>query len=190
MASFFYNSTSGQRYSPAKKQIEVDGRIYVNPTTEVLADLGFEEVTVAERPDDRFYVVTGPEDDGTYVSSPRALEDSGTGDNLVKGLRTFYVEAEKAKAGSALSATDWYVVREAETATAIPAAVTTFRAEVRSVCAANEALIAGAADFDAFVALVTAPAQVVEDPSLPLEDWVFIDNPAPHLSSLPEQPSV
>ena len=185
MASFFYNSTSGHRHYPAKKQLEVDGRIYVNPTAAVLADLGYEEVTVAERPDDRFYIISGPDNAGAYTSTERALEDSGSGDDLVKGLRSQYLDQQKANANAALAATDWYVVREAETATAIPAAITTFRAEVRTVCAANEALITGAADFDAFVALVTAPEEILDTDG---ETW--IENPAAHLSSLPEQPSV
>ena len=185
MASFFYNSTSGLRYSPAERQIEVDGRIYVNPSEAVLADLGYEEVVIQQRPDDRFYIVSGPDDAGVYTSTERSLEDTGSGDDLVKGLRSVYIENQKAAANENLSKTDWYIVREAENATAVPAAVSAHRTEVRSVCAANEALIAGAADFDAFVALVNTPEKLLD-----ADGVTWIENPAAHLSSLPEQPSV
>ena len=185
MASFFYNSTTQSRYFPAKKQLEVDGRIYVNPSVATLADLGYEEVTIAARPDERFYIIEGPDETGAYTSTPKALEDTGSGDTLVKGLRSQYLDQQKFNAGQYLAATDWYVVREAETATAIPDAIATFRAEVRTVCAANETLLTDAADFDAFVALVTAPEEILDTDG---ETW--IENPAPHLSGLPVHPEV
>ena len=59
----------------------------------------------------------------------------------------------KAQAGSHLQSTDWYVVRLAESETAIPANVSTYRAAIRTKSNEMETAIDGAATIEALEAL-------------------------------------
>lgn len=173
MSIFYYNSETGDRRSPGVGQVEAEGRIYVQPNHDTLLTLGYVQVVTEPRPDDRFYSVTGPANDGTYTATPKNLDD----------LKASYLEKQDAVAGSVLSQTDWYVVRELETGTAIPANVATYRALIRGINNANEALISAAGSVDALKALVDAPEEVVEDPTA--EVSVMVENSEPHLTSYP-----
>jgi len=173
MSIFYYNSETGDRRSPGVGQVESEGRIYVQPSHDTLLTLGYVQVITEPRPDDRFYVVTGPANDGTYTATPKDLDV----------LKASYLAKQDRIAGSILSNTDWYVVRELETSTAIPANVATHRDEVRAINNANEALISAAGSVDALKALVDAPEEVREDPADPTS--AMIENSEPHLTSYP-----
>ena len=71
-------------------------------------------------------------------------------------LKTIWVSKTKTKADTLLSRTDWYVVRKAETSTAIPADVTTRRAEIRTFCNTKETAINATADTAALAVYVTS----------------------------------
>lgn len=172
MAFFYYNSETGIRYNPSSYQLEQDGRIYVNPDAETLADLGFEPVTTEERPDDLFYVVTGPSTEGVYNKTPRDLV-------AVKANQT---AIQKQIAYSLLSQTDWYVIRELEEGTAIPAEISSYRNSVRTTQATNCSKVAEAADIAALESLVKAPAVVYPDPG---DLTVTATNSEPHLLEYP-----
>ena len=73
----------------------------------------------------------------------------------------------KATAASLLSGSDWLVIRAAEGGTAVPAAVATYRAAVRTASGSMETAIDDAADMDAFIALHTNTADDVGV----LNDW-------------------
>ena len=47
-------------------------------------------------------------------------------------LKALWVETQKSDAAQILSKTDWYVTRKAEASTAIPSAIATYRAAVRT----------------------------------------------------------
>ena len=64
-------------------------------------------------------------------------------------LKEQWVTETKNNAGKLLEPTDWYVVRQAETSTAIPADITARRAEIRTMCSAKETAINATADTDA-----------------------------------------
>lgn len=133
--------------------------------------------------DKRFY--WGRDNDGNLI--PRSLVDvnetdddgnavlDGNGDQVVtEGLKTVHKKATKVTAGSLLASTDWYVVRKAEDSTAaIPAAVTTYRAAVRTASDTIEAAIDGAADLAAFIALFDGPVDSDGNPTgnPPIYDW-------------------
>lgn len=53
-------------------------------------------------------------------------------------LKTKWIKDTKDDAGRLLAETDWYIVREAETSTAVPTDVTTRRAEIRTLCNRKE----------------------------------------------------
>ena len=62
----------------------------------------------------------------------------------------------KNNAGRLLAETDWYVVREAETSTAVPTDVATRRAEIRTLCNTKETAINATADTAALAAYITS----------------------------------
>ena len=86
------------------------------------------------------------------------------GDVAVEGLKTVLIRTLKAQAAGALQNTDWYVIRKADAGTAIPSAIETHRAAVRTKCASMEASITNAADTPALETLYTYTEQ--EDGSI------------------------
>ena len=71
------------------------------------------------------------------------------------GVQTNFREEQKVIAGSLLAPTDWYVVRNAETGDSIPAGITSFRSEVRTVSSNREAMINAATTIPQLESLVT-----------------------------------
>ena len=82
-------------------------------------------------------------------------DDKDVGDVAVEGLKTVLIRTLKAQAAGELQNTDWYVVRKADAGTAIPSAIETHRAAVRTKCASMEASITNAADTAALETLYT-----------------------------------
>ena len=74
---------------------------------------------------------------------------------VIPGLKTKKIRTVKKKAANILAETDWYIVRKADADTAIPSAITTFRAAVRTKCAAMETLITNASNTPAIETLYT-----------------------------------
>ena len=54
-----------------------------------------------------------------------------------------------------MARTDWYIVRKADAGTAVPSAITTHRAAVRTKCASQETQITNASDTPALETLYT-----------------------------------
>ena len=85
-------------------------------------------------------------------------EDNGLGTEgevKVKGLKTVKIEKLKKDAANELARTDWYIVRKADTNTAIPSAITNHRAAVRTKCASMETAITNASNTAAIQTLYT-----------------------------------
>ena len=104
-----------------------------------------------------------PFDSKYYISAgnPRPL-DNGTDSKgtAFTGIRPVIIQQQKDIAAAMLAGTDWYVTRKSETDTAIPEAVTTYRAAVRTACAAREAEIAAVKTTEALETLMKAPATI------------------------------
>ena len=73
----------------------------------------------------------------------------------VEGLKTIRIRTVKAQAAGILKETDWYVVRKADAGTAVPSAITTYRAAVRTKCAEMETAITNASNTPAIETLYT-----------------------------------
>ena len=86
-------------------------------------------------------------------------DDKSVGDVKVEGLKTTLIRTVKAQAAGELQNTDWYIVRNADAGTAVPSAITTHRAAVRTKCAEQETLITNAADTPALETLYTHTEQ-------------------------------
>ena len=81
------------------------------------------------------------------------------GDVKVEGLKTVLIKNLKAQAAAILRDTDWYIVRKADAGTAVPSAITTHRAAVRTKAAEMETAITNAADTPALETLYTYTEQ-------------------------------
>ena len=92
-------------------------------------------------------------DDGDLPS------DKSVGDVKAEGLKTQLIRTVKQQAAGELQNTDWYVVRKADAGTAVPSAITTHRAAVRTKCAEMETAITNAADTPALETLYTHTKQ-------------------------------
>jgi hypothetical protein len=96
-------------------------------------------------------------------------EDNGRGtkdDVRTVGLKTVLIRQVKARAQNELSKTDWYIIRKADTDEAVPSAVATHRAAVRSKQASMETAITNASDTPALETLYTRD----EDGERPIGD--------------------
>ena len=105
-------------------------------------------------------------DDGDLPS------DKSVGDVKAEGLKTQLIRTVKQQAAGELQNTDWYVVRKADAGTAVPSAITTHRAAVRTKCAEMETAITNAADTPALETLYTRNNNGVR----PLGDLPILEN--------------
>ena len=72
-----------------------------------------------------------------------------------EGLKTKLIRQLKQEAQNILSETDWYVVRKADTAEAVPSSIATHRAAVRTKQASMDTAITNASDTPALITLYT-----------------------------------
>ena len=92
----------------------------------------------------------------TLFTAQDEIDGKGTeGEVAVEGLKTQFIRTVKAQAAGELQNTDWYIVRKADADTAVPSAITTHRAAVRTKCAEMETAITNAADTAAIKTLYT-----------------------------------
>ena len=104
--------------------------------------------------------VTATYGDATARAHAAANATAADGNELdpvvvIEGLKTIKIKNVKAQAANILQNTDWYIVRKADANTAVPSAITTFRAAVRTKCAAMETLITNASNTPAIETLYT-----------------------------------
>ncbi len=97
----------------------------------------------------------------TQADSDNGLlpSDKSVGDVKVEGLKTIKIRTVKSQAAGILKDTDWYIVRKADANTAVPSAITTHRAAVRTKCAEMETAITNASNTPAIETLYTYTEQ-------------------------------
>jgi hypothetical protein len=109
------------------------------------------------------------------TATPKALDDHthtdpDTGEEtLVHGLKWNHNQVIINQAYGLLQPNDWYVVRESEAGTAIPADWTTFRTDVRSTAADMQSKIDACTTVDELAALYEY--NDAEPPVRPLGEW-------------------
>ena len=90
----------------------------------------------------------------TLFTAQDEIDGKGTeGEVAAEGLKTVRIKTIKQQAAGILQDTDWYIVRKADAGTAVPSAITTHRAAVRTKAASMETAITNAADTPALAAL-------------------------------------
>jgi len=91
----------------------------------------------------------------TLFTAQDEIDGKGTeGEVATRGLKYNLIKTIKSSCGI-LAETDWYIVRNADAGTAVPSAITTHRAAVRTKCAEQETLITNASDTPALETLYT-----------------------------------
>ena len=102
----------------------------------------------------------------------KALADVTDGEgNVTPGLKTQHKDTVKQQAAGILQDTDWYITRKADAGTAVPSAVTTYRAAVRTKSGEMETLIDNAANVDALAALYEYTKQEDGSQTRPLGEF-------------------
>ena len=175
MSSFFLDQSTAKRYY-TRRGFTYNGIQYTaqGATPATFLSLGFKEVQIQQRPDDAFYIVSGPDDTGAYNATPRDHID------LVES----YINQESNAANSILAGSDWMVTRKEENGTPIPPDYVTFRSEVRNTCGLRQQAEMETTTTQQLETLVKAPA-FIPDPNDPSK---VIPNPDPHLAPWPEDP--
>ena len=124
--------------------------------------------------------VTATYGDATAKAHADANATDADGNDLdpvvvIPGLKTKKIRNIKSQAANILAETDWYIVRKADAGTSVPSAITTYRAAVRTKCAAMETLITNASNTPAIETLYTFVNTADEgDPVVmerPLGEW-------------------
>ena len=130
------------------------------------AAIGITEVADPEPYDQRFYWGVGnPKtlaDVNEVDENGDAVLDADGNQVVTKGLKSLWVAQQKDIAATLLAPTDWYVTRKAETDAAVPSAVSTYRAAVRTTCGTRETEINACTTTDELAALLTNPAEVLD----------------------------
>ena len=120
---------------------------------------GLVEVIETQQPDSRLYH-WGQNPDGTYTSTPKALDDSivpeGSTDRVQKGLRSQFIDQVKQQQQSLLAQTDWAVIRKQDTGKAISEAIAIYRAAVRAKSVLMREAIAATTSIQDFETLLAS----------------------------------
>ena len=174
----FYKDSDGNRYRIGKP-FTYQGYYYGTALAKhpKFMELGFTQVITTPRPDGDYYIVTGPDLDGQYTSTPRDLDK----------LKENQVSKERQTANQTLSQTDWMVIRAMDVGVAVaavPANVSNFRSAIRGVCDARCNAIGSTVSVEELEALVKAPVQLWN-----VETEEYYTNPDPHLPPWPNEES-
>ena len=159
---------------PRPKAITIDGiqhpaAIFTAWSKAEQTDKGiFEYIEVNANPDNRYYhqgtsetVIDGSAGTVTKTWTPAAKDladksETVMGETVVTlGVKSNEKSRVKSAAAAYLSSSDWMAIRAAEGGTAVPSAVATYRAAVRTKSNSMETAIDNASDTAAMIALNT-----------------------------------
>ena len=181
---FYLDQATGKRYTLGTP-FSYGGQNYTayGANHDTFIALGFKQVIVQPRPDNRFYVVSGPNNDGSWNSTPRDLND----------LQNNFQVQQLQTANTMLQQTDFVFIRYAEEGAGrvtIPPDLVGLRDETRAVCNYNVTTIEATESVEQLQALIDAPEEVPVPPNetegaATMEERGTMDNPEPHLKSYP-----
>ena len=114
--------------------------------------LGLVEIIPESPPDSRLYKWS-QNSDGTITKIAKDLDDTGSGDDIVRGVKYNLKQEVKNQQGSLLAQTDWAIVRKVDKDIAVPSNIQTWRDAIRTKATEMETAIDNAADTDAVAAL-------------------------------------
>jgi len=95
---------------------------------------------------------------------------------VIPGLKTIKIREVKKQAAGILQDTDWYITRKADAETAVPSAITTHRAAVRTKSGEMETAITNAANTPALETLYTYTTNDAGVTSRPLGEFPRLES--------------
>jgi len=95
---------------------------------------------------------------------------------VIPGLKTIKIREVKKQAAGILQDTDWYITRKADAGTAVPSAITTHRAAVRTKSGEMETAITNAANTPALETLYTYTTNDAGVTSRPLGEFPRLES--------------
>ena len=154
------------------------------------------EMDTSKRKDEKWYTntnitysfgsgkVTGAYGDATAKAHADTLytaqdetDGLGTeGEVKSRGLKYNLIQNIKKEAAGILQDTDWYIIRKADASTAVPSAITTHRAAVRTKAASMETAITNASDTPALETLHTYTKQEDGSTTRPLGELPVLES--------------
>ena len=178
----FYVSPEGDRYYLGRAfKYKLTHYSHTSATHAKFTELGFTQVLIEARPDDRFYFVVGPGDDGSYGKTPRDLDECKR--NFCREQVSYAQDALKSSDYLYARAAEHTSKRSGEEVVGVPSAVVTQRDAIRATCKSNCALIEATSSIEELEQLIKAPVLVHEDPAD--RNTEMIPNPEPHIEPLP-----
>ena len=113
----------------------------------------------------------------TLFTAQDETDGLGTeGEVKTRGLKYNLIQTIKKQAAGILQDTDWYIVRKADAGTAVPSAITTHRAAVRTKAASMETAITNASDTPALETLYTYTRQEDGSVTRPLGELPILES--------------
>jgi hypothetical protein len=132
---------------------------------------GITEIIPETAPDSRLYNWTVDTDGKIQNKKAKELEDSGSGESKVLGLKSQLVDSVKEQQHSLLVKTDWYFIRKTDKGTAVPSNIQTWRDAIRTKATEMENAIKSASDIDAVASLFVVRDDEGKIASGVLYDW-------------------
>jgi len=152
---FLYNKTTEIR--PGKGWRDANGVLHPRNwniwSADHKASMNIEEITLDAKPDGKFHNWIDKGLEGISNITDKNLDDTGSGEDLVLGLKSKEKLNVKSQQGGLLAQTDWAVVRKADTGVAVPTKIATYRAAIRTKATEMEKAIDDASNMAAFKAL-------------------------------------
>jgi len=154
----------GKQLRPGRPFTGTDGTQYPAnwlqlTTLEEKEAIGITEVPDPTPVDNRFYwdhdLPKRLEDEPAVDEDDNPVLDENGVQVINTGLKTQWKSKQDQTAYTLLSPNDWYITRNAETGAAIPVGITSFRTEVRSVCAERQDMIVATTSVPQLASLVT-----------------------------------
>ena len=113
----------------------------------------------------------------TLYTAQDETDGKGTeGEVKSRGLKYNLIQNIKKEAAGILQDTDWYIIRKADAGTAVPSAITTHRAAVRTKAASMETAITNASDTPALETLHTYTKQEDGSTTRPLGELPTLED--------------
>ena len=156
MATIFKHNRSGQTLRAGKSWRDENGIQHPGNwniwSADEKAAAGITEIVLESPPDSRLYTWS-QNADSTINKTAKNLDDTGSGETLVLGVKSTLKEEVNRQQNSLLSKTDWQIVRKADKSTAIDSKVQTWRDAIRTKGDEMKTAIDNAANTDAVEAL-------------------------------------
>ena len=141
----------GKAINPGKSCRDDDGILHPPNWNIWSADekksMGITEIIPETPPDSRLYTWS-MDSDGKITSKAKSLDDSGSGESKVLGLKSTLKNDVKIQQGSFLDQTDWVIIRKADIDKEIPTNIKTWRDAIRAKAIEMENAIDAASSID------------------------------------------